>query len=344
MIRAPKPVEIVGGGLAGLSLGIALRRAGVPVAVFEAGDYPRHRVCGEFIAGLAPETVDRLGIGGVFEGSLRHARARWFLAGRPAGEVGLPVAAIGLSRFLLDARLAHLFVAHGGKLTTRSRMAEIADAEGRVLAFGRRRSVDSPWVGLKVHLRNLATPVGDLEMHLGLEAYVGLARVEDGWVNLCGLFKRRAGLKMDSVETLAATLRACGLEGLAERVEGAELREGSACAVAGFAFDRRIESGRGVVLGDACAMIPPFTGNGMAMAFTGAELAVEPLLEWSGGHLSWEQATQRIEAALKREFRLRIAGAAWLHPFLLETRRQTMFGAAARAGILPLRPLYHLLH
>ena len=55
-------VEIVGGGLAGLSLGLALRRAGVPVTLHEAGEYPRHRVCGEFIAGLDERTRARLGL------------------------------------------------------------------------------------------------------------------------------------------------------------------------------------------------------------------------------------------------------------------------------------------
>ena len=38
-----QPVEIIGGGLAGLALGLALQRRGVPVMVFEAHDYPRHR-------------------------------------------------------------------------------------------------------------------------------------------------------------------------------------------------------------------------------------------------------------------------------------------------------------
>ncbi|MFZ9874958.1 MAG: NAD(P)-binding protein, partial [Candidatus Methylacidiphilales bacterium] len=46
-----KTVEIVGGGLAGLTLGLCLRQKGVPVDLFEAGTYPRHRVCGEYLSG-----------------------------------------------------------------------------------------------------------------------------------------------------------------------------------------------------------------------------------------------------------------------------------------------------
>jgi 2-polyprenyl-6-methoxyphenol hydroxylase-like FAD-dependent oxidoreductase len=51
MATSTKPITIVGGGLAGLTLGIGLRRRGVPAALWEAGHYPRHRVCGEFICG-----------------------------------------------------------------------------------------------------------------------------------------------------------------------------------------------------------------------------------------------------------------------------------------------------
>ena len=53
-----KPITIVGGGLAGLTLGIGLRQRGVPVTIWEAGRYPRHRVCGEFISGNGQAVLD----------------------------------------------------------------------------------------------------------------------------------------------------------------------------------------------------------------------------------------------------------------------------------------------
>ena len=57
-----KPITIVGGGLAGLALGVALRRNDVPVSVIEAGHYPRHRVCGEFISGEGLRVLDGLAV------------------------------------------------------------------------------------------------------------------------------------------------------------------------------------------------------------------------------------------------------------------------------------------
>jgi hypothetical protein len=55
-------VTIVGGGLAGLTLGIGLRQRGVPITVWEARRYPRHRVCGEFISGGGQSSLARLGL------------------------------------------------------------------------------------------------------------------------------------------------------------------------------------------------------------------------------------------------------------------------------------------
>ena len=57
-----KTVTIVGGGLAGVTLGIGLRQRGVRVTLWEAGHIPRHRVCGELISGRGLETLDRLAL------------------------------------------------------------------------------------------------------------------------------------------------------------------------------------------------------------------------------------------------------------------------------------------
>jgi len=336
-----RSIEIIGGGLAGLSLGTALCRAGVPVTITEAGDYPRHRVCGEFITGLTSSTIARLGLAPLLADALSHREVAWYLRGEPARVQRLPSPALGLSRYVLDARLAAAFTTAGGVLRRNTRVTDTAPAPGRVFATGRRRS-RSAWLGLKLHARDLPL-ARDLELHLADQGYVGLSRIEDGQVNICGLFRRRA-ICARGPDLLLGYLQAAGLAALAERLAAAELDPDSVCAVAAVGFDRRVTAAGRVQVGDACAMIPPFTGNGMAMAFQSAETVLDPLLAYTRGTVSWTTACRAIDVRLRRRFRLRLASAAVLHPYFLQPRRQHWLSGLNRARLLPLRPLYALLH
>lgn len=340
---APRPIEIVGGGLAGLSLGLALRRAGIPVTVFEAGDYPRHRVCGEFITGLSATTLHRLELLPLLADAVVQRELAWFFGDEPGRVQRLPRAALGLSRYALDARLAEAFEAAGGTLHRRTRVTDRAARPGRLFATGR-RARRAAWIGLKFHVRSLAL-ARDLELHLGAQAYVGLARVETGAINVCGLFQRRP-LARPGPELLFAYLRACGLNALAARLRQGTIDAASFCAVAALDFDRSVPRPRPgeVALGDACAVIPPFTGNGMAMAFQSAELALEPLGRYARREIEWAAASRAMAAALHARFRLRLASAHALHPFLLRPRPQRWFSTLNHLRLLPFSPLYATLH
>lgn len=341
-MTSTRKVTIAGGGLAGLALGLALRRYEIEVDLHEAGVYPRHRVCGEFIAGLDSETRDRLGLGPFLEDALRHEELVWFQGHHAALRQHLPSPALALSRHTLDARLADAFRAAGGRLYERSRLPNSEALEGRVLAHGRRRG-RSRWIGLKVHLRNLTLAAG-LELHLGNCAYAGLCALPDGDVNVSGLFLQRPGITAGRKDLLDAYLRASDLDSLAERLASAAVDGNSHCAVAGLTFSPSRPRAGHLALGDAWAMIPPFTGNGMAMAFQSAALAVRPLVAWARDELTWGCATDEIEQALHRRFRLRLASARPLHSWLLHPSRQRWLAWAARNGLLPLRSLYRVLH
>src|SRR5258706_428412 len=55
-----KRIHIIGGGLAGLSGGVARRQKNVPVPGGEPNPYPRHKVCGEFVSGHGLEVLSAL--------------------------------------------------------------------------------------------------------------------------------------------------------------------------------------------------------------------------------------------------------------------------------------------
>lgn len=330
-----KPLTIAGGGLAGLTLGIGLRRLGVPVAVHEAGSYPRHRVCGEFLNGAARDVLEELGVGDVLSSARRQATSVWFFRGRRIRSFTLPEPAWGLSRFRLDAALGERFVSLGGELREHSRRTPQTD-DGTVWCAGR-LPVRGRWVGLKCHLVDFPLEA-DLEMHLGSQGYAGLARIEDGRVNVCGLFRCDR-----SVRSLPGYLRNGGLTALADRVEAAEMGEGSAAAVAGFALGWQRQRPGVLAVGDASAMIPPFTGNGMSMACEAARQAVKPLAEFARGERTWSSARHTIARLQRHAFAVRLAVARAAHPFLLGGVGPVLLAGLSRLGLLPFRPAFSLM-
>jgi 2-polyprenyl-6-methoxyphenol hydroxylase-like FAD-dependent oxidoreductase len=341
-----QPVEIVGGGLAGLALGLALRRRDVPVTVFEAHDYPRHRVCGEFIAALDAPTVAQLGLAPLLDDALRLRDVVWYRRDQPMQSQPLPAPALGISRHRLDARLAEAFVAAGGELLVNTRKALATAPTGRVFAAGRRvRS--SRWIGLKLHVRRVPLR-GDLEVHLAEQAYVGLSSIEDAGVNVCGLFARRpifpGGSGSRGSDLLLRYLEAVGLTEIARRLRAAEVDETSFCAIAGLSFDVEPPRSDRISLGDGFAQPPPYTGNGMAMALQSAAIALNPLSDWSRGRAPWAATIATINRNLRGRFGRRLAVAGLLHPYLLDPRRQRRLILAGRARLVPFRLLYRLTH
>ena len=318
---SPKPITIVGGGLAGLTLGIGLRHAGIPVTVLEAGHYPRHRVCGEFISGRGQKVLERLELKeSIVKSGAHWARTAQFFFGTSASLLRpLPSPAWSVSRFTLDALLAEKFRRLGGELREGERQRESTLGEGMVCARGRRAQPSEGghrWFGLKAHGRNVPL-TADLEMHALGNGYVGLTRLEDGVVNVCGLFRRKAADAAHQKPLLSSAsnplIRELGSQPgtpLFHRLANAAFDEASLCSVAGLPLRPQSAAGRNeCCIGDALTMIPPVTGNGMSMAFESAEIAAGPLEGWSRGTLSWNAARQAIARDCDRLFGRRLAWA-----------------------------------
>jgi flavin-dependent dehydrogenase len=366
-MSAPKYITIIGGGLAGLTLGIGLRRRGVPVTVREAGHYPRHRVCGEFINGRGQEALVRLGLRKTIEqaGAVTANTCAFFGAGTSSPVRALPTSAVCLSRFTLDALMAAQFRELGGELRENERFKQTGPEEGLVRASGRRPQPFENgwrWMGLKVHARDVRL-VADLEVHAAPDGYVGICRLPNGEVNICGLFRRgarpssgaatfEAGPALNQAKTSETTEIAAPGDGrtshrdsaqswqetlrgrpgtlLRERLSEAVLDEGSFCSVAGLALRPQRAADRGeCCIGDALTMIPPVTGNGMSLAFESAELAIEPLAAYSRGEIGWAEARQKIARLCDATFARRLAWARWLQWLMLAPLLKGRLGALA---------------
>jgi flavin-dependent dehydrogenase len=331
----PQPIQIVGGGLAGLTLGIALRKREIPVTIFEAGKYPRHRVCGEFISGRGLEVLNELELEQKFfkAGARRADNAAFFLgnAGTPGRR--LPAPALCLSRFVMDKLLADEFQKLGGELRMGGRWQKDF-GEGVVRASGRRLEPAANgwrWFGLKAHAKNVSL-AADLEMHVGRNGYTGLCRLNGGEVNICGLFRRKSA--GDLPRNGFDLLRGNPGTALNERLARAEFDESSFCSVAGLSLKpQRAADKPECCVGDALTMIPPVTGNGMSLAFESAQLAVGPLTAFCRGEMPWPAARENIARRCDDAFSRRLAWAKCLQTALFSPLWQRLlFAFASRSG------------
>jgi len=346
MASKAREVQVVGAGLAGLATGLSARAHGAKVRLDEAGRLPRHRVCGEFMAGLDRATVQALDLETVLRDAPRLSRVAWFHRSRLLREDSLPVPAIGISRHQLDATLAARLQAAGGEIHFDRRVHPLRAGPGTVWATGRHPATQAVWLGLKLHLLEApADFAADLEVHLGDQAYVGLSRIEDGRINVTGLFRRRAGMQGSPASLLLGYLHAAGLSEVAQRVAASPCDPASACAVAGLAYRGPFLAapGESLALGDRATLIPPFTGHGMALALEAGARAGPVLAAWARGELSWPAATRQINALLADQ-RRRQRWARVLHPFLLHRSAQSVLAAWASRPAFPFGLLYRLTH
>jgi len=333
-----RAVEIVGGGLAGLGLGIALRARGVPVTILEAGDYPRHRVCGEFITSLDPATRQTLQLDTVLRRALPARGVTWCEDGKALITHRLEEPALCVSRHLLDQEMASTFLRLGGELRTGVR-GDCDDNPGRVLACGRRPRSSSRWVGVKQHFHDLELR-NDLEVHFGRRGYIGLTRIDKQTVNVCGLLPRGS---CDLHAPFAEMAGQAGFGDLSDRLMRAEPVADSFCAVAGLDYGDTVtdETFR---IGDRSALIPPFTGHGMTIALQSATTALDPLLAWARGESEWEAAKASAHRRQSRRFGWRVRTARALHPILLDARARRFARALHRRSLLPVGLLYRVMH
>lgn len=333
-----KPIRIVGGGIAGLSLGVYLRKLDVDVEIFESGAYPKHKVCGEFICGVSPSSIQQMGLSDIIAQSVNHTQMTWWMGNSLVLEDTLPTTAWGLSRYKLDEDIASLFTSMGGILHTGSRVA-MSDDKGVVWATGKPKK-KGKWIGLKIHALN--ADIQGLDMHVGSHGYIGLCGVEQNRVNCCGLFRMDKTIKGSGSTLLGEYLRSNGLNQLEDRYSSWQKDESSFSATAGFSFGKQSHMGAFCV-GDSSYLIPPFTGNGMSMALESSKMAGPWLEKFSRGEIDWEEAYSSHENECVAFFKKRMKLSCSMQPLLLNRLGQMLLKTAAKTDVLPFEFLFHQL-
>ena len=291
---------IVGGGPAGAAAACGLAESGCDAVLVERSAAAHHKVCGEFLSVETQAQLRQLGIDAAALGAVSIDHVSIFSSARSVA-ADLPFRALSLSRYRLDAALlrsardcgaqvkANVSVRnatpHGAAWTVECDDSETLRCRHLVLATGKLglRGIgdarDNSLVGLKMHLRPTAefrrALAGRVELFLLNHSYVGLELVEDGIANLCCVLPRATVARLGPGWQAMRDFLAAKLPSLAERLEGAEPLWAKALAViCPTGGHLHSEDGPAVYrAGDRLAHIPPFTGDGIAIALSSGALA-----------------------------------------------------------------------
>lgn len=294
-------VAVLGAGPAGAVSALLLARRGLNVALIDKDDFPRDKVCGEFLSYDGVEVLQRLGIGNrLDEAGATHIRHCRLFSGDTSASFELPAVARGLSRFAFDDLLVREAAIAGVTVRARRAAESVERANGNFIvrfqgdeplhariiigAWGRWGRIDrqlgrsfvedhsTRHFGFKRHYRSRGD-AESIDLYSFRNGYLGVSNVEGDAVNICGLVheKRLTGMK-GRWEGFTAALReeSRALQTLFDAHEPI----GTFLSSDPVIFRAKEAAAEGMFLvGDAAGMIDPLTGSGMSMALQSALLA-----------------------------------------------------------------------
>lgn len=311
---------IVGGGPAGAAAVCSLTNQGRDAVLLERSTAPQHKVCGEFLSVDTQIHLRRLGIDAVALGAVPVERISIQLPSRVV-TADLPFRGLSLSRYRLDDALLRCAQDRGANVVRGIAVRSVAPddrgwrvecddgetlhcrhlvlATGKLGVRGVDDARDNRLVGLKMHLHptdeTRRALTGRVELALLGQGYAGLELVEDGIVNLCFVLPRAVVAQLAPGWRAMHDHLAATSPHLAVRLAGAEPHWDKAIAVVcpGGGYLHR-EAGAPIYrVGDRLAHIPPFSGDGLAIALASGGLAGEHIAR-DGSPAAYLAAARRL--------------------------------------------------
>ena len=345
-MKANPDVVIIGGGLAGLTTAIHLSKSGLKVTLVEKNEYPKHKVCGEYISNEVLPYLDWLGLN---ISNLKPSIISKMEFSTAKGKIisgDLPLGGFGISRYELDYYLYQKAVENGCQIIqdivtdiqfiddefhiSTSNNLEIKSRIA-IGAFGKRSNIDlklnrgfiqknSPWLAVKAHYSG-NFPKDLVGLHNFKGGYCGVSKVEKNKINICYLADYETFKQYKNIEEFQSKV-VCKNPHLKAIFENSKLLFEKPITISQISFEKKeaVEN-HVLMIGDTAGLIHPLCGNGMAMAIHSAKIVSELIIDFLDNKIS---SRKELEEKYAREwntnFKSRLATGRFLSKILQQEK------------------------
>ena len=346
-------LAVIGGGPAGCSAAISAAQQGHCVLLLERGDFPRQKVCGEFVSSESLALLkDLLRHSETWNaGPLEITRARIFVDGK-VRETSIFPAANSIPRFLLDTALwqeawrssvktlanhpvneitgsgPFLVITGDGTFTARA----VINASGRWSGLNVTKGpVRNAAIGLKRHYYE-TTPSPSVDLYFFPGGYCGVQPIGTGEINVSAMVSREIAKSLEKVFSFEPHLaeRSKQWRPATELVSTYPLV---------FRESTPIIAEQNILnVGDAAGFIDPFVGDGISIALHSGRMAAACLEPFFLGISALGEATgeysrqyaRHLLPAFRNALRLRkMASSPSLRKIAMELLRVPAFSRFA---------------
>ncbi|WP_367753109.1 NAD(P)/FAD-dependent oxidoreductase [Flavobacterium sp. WC2430] len=349
-MKTNSAVIIVGGGLAGLTAAIHLSKIGVEVILVEKNEYPKHKVCGEYISNEVLPYLKWLDIAISELNPTAINKLQFSTSNGTMISCDLPLGGFGISRFALDEFLYKKAVSNGcvviedsvqditfdqNKFIVDTANHSVLNADIVIGAFGKRSIIDqklnrnffqnkSSWLAVKGHY------LGDFQdslvsLHNFKGGYCGVSKVENNQINICYLCNYETFKKYKNTEDYQNNVIA--KNPFLKNIFGTStLLFEKPLTISQVSFDKKkaVEN-HILMIGDTAGLIHPLCGNGMAMAIHSAKIASELVIKYLTKEIkSRDELEQKYLKQWTINFKARLKAGRFLSAILQQQKLSDM--------------------
>ena len=332
MNRKALDIIVIGGGLAGLCNAIHLSKMGKKVLLIEKNEYPKHKVCGEYISNEVLPYLDFLEVNPFDFGAVRINKFQLSTTKSNIISAKLPLGGFGISRYTLDLVLSEKAKENGVtilqdvvlNITFLKDVFQVETKDNNTFtskitigAFGKRSLLDvkmgrnfiqkkSPYLGVKIHVKgNFKEDLVALHNFKG--GYCGVSKVENNAINLCYITNYATFKQYKNIEDFQEQV-VFKNNYLKEIFHSSEALFEKPLSISQISFETKKPVENHILMcGDSAGMIHPLCGNGMSMAIQSAQLASKLILNYFNGEIETrKELEKRYIRQWNRKFSLRL--------------------------------------